>query len=116
MDIAKCNFAELVHHSSHKVIGLISQPSSIKPAETGVLLYQFMNLSWAFVFHAFMEGEETDKKFTPQKVVLMMRNLKHTDYGKFFKPEPEFLRAQKRQTPNTCEKEQCHIHAESNDY
>ena len=46
----------------------------------------------------------------------MMRNLKHTDDGKFFKLEKEFFRAQKLQAPNTNKKEQCDIHAESNDY
>lgn len=55
------------------------------------------------------------KKFTPEKVALMMRNLKHTDDGKFFKTEKEFFRAQKLQAPNTNKKEQCDIHAESND-
>ena len=33
-----------------------------------------------------MQGEETKKKITPEKVVLMMRTMRDSDGGKFFKP------------------------------
>lgn len=136
----------LVHHSSHQVIGLISQPSCTKAVKTAVLLDHLENPKWAlakpnttrftywqrkFVFDAFMEGEETETKSTPEKVVLMMRNLKHTDDGKFLKPE-EFItknqiqslfstmsqqrRAQKLQALNTNKKKKWNIHTKSNDY
>lgn len=80
MDTVKGRFAEMVHHSSHKVTGSISQRSSTKSAETAVLLNEFKNPGWAlakrnttrftywqrkFVLHAFMEGEEIDKKVYP---------------------------------------------------
>lgn len=75
MDTVKVHFAEMVHHSSQKVTGSISQRSSTKSAETAVLLNEFKNPGWAlakcnttrftywqrkFVLHAFME--EIDKK------------------------------------------------------
>ena len=37
-----------------------------------------------------MQGEETQKKITPEKVVLMMRTMRHSDGSKFFKTH-EFI-------------------------
>ena len=34
-----------------------------------------------------MQGEETMKKIIPEKVVLMMRTMRHSDGSKFFKPQ-----------------------------
>ena len=37
-----------------------------------------------------MQGEETKKKNTPERVVLMMRTMRHCDGSKFFMPH-EFI-------------------------
>lgn len=76
-----------------------------------------------------MEG--TSKKFTTEKVLLMMRNRKHADGRKFFNLA-EFItdnqirslfsrmsqqqRAIRLQASKATGKEQCRIHAVSNDY
>ena len=33
-----------------------------------------------------MQAEETKKKIAPEKVVLMLRTMRHSDGSKFFKP------------------------------
>ena len=33
-----------------------------------------------------MQGEESKKKITPKKVVLIMRTMRHSDGSKFLKP------------------------------
>ena len=37
-----------------------------------------------------MQGEETKKKIAPEKVVLMLRTIRHSDGSKFFK-QHEFI-------------------------
>ena len=105
MDIVKNHFAELVHQGFHKITGSINQPSSSGSAERTILLNEFEKQGWAlpkwnvirytyrqrnFIYDKFMQGEETQKKITPEKVVLMMRTMRHSDGSKFFKTH-EFI-------------------------
>ena len=101
MNIAKNHFAELVHQGTHKITGSINQPSSSGSAERTILLNILEKQGWAlpkwnvtrftyqqrkFIYDTFMQSEETKKKITPEKVVLMMRTMRHSDGSKFFKP------------------------------
>ena len=101
MDIVRNHFVELVHQSSHKIIGSINQPSSCGSAERTILSNKFEKQGWAlpkqnatrftyqqrkFIYDTFMQGEETKKKITPEKVVVMMKTMSHSDGSKFFKP------------------------------
>ena len=102
MGIVKNHFAELVHQGSHKITGSINWPNSSGSAGRTTLLNEFDKQEWAlpkrnvtrftyqqrkFIYNTFMQGEETMKKIIPEKVVLMMRTMRHSDGSKFFKPQ-----------------------------